>query len=196
MSKLQPSWITIVLLIFVSNPVAAEMDRSIAEKTAVCADCHGPDGNSLNPDIPRLAGQNAEYLMSQLNAFQSGARFNTSMQAMAATLTAEDIDAISRFYAQQTTRPIVADKQLAINGKSGYATCWGCHGINGEGNEGYPKLADQHPAYLVKQLNYFKNKIRTNAAMNNVTNQLNDEEIEAISAYLGSINLPAMTVAR
>ncbi len=196
MKKLQLNWITIVLLILISDLAAAEPDRSIAEKLAACAGCHGPDGNSLDSDIPRLAGQNAEYLISQLNAFQSGERLNATMQAMAATLTTEDIAAISQFYAQQTTLPSIVDKQLAISGKSRYTACWGCHGMNGEGNEGYPRLADQHPAYVVKQINDFKNKTRTNAAMNSVANQLSDEDIEAIGAYLGSINIPAMTVAR
>ena len=50
-----------------------------ATKSAVCSACHGPNGNSTNPDWPRLAGQNAVYVAEQLRLFRSGVRSNPTM---------------------------------------------------------------------------------------------------------------------
>src|SRR6185312_8835777 len=73
-----------------------------AAKTAVCSSCHGPNGNSSNPDWPRLAGQNAVYIAEQLRLFRSGARDNPVMKPLAATLQDQDIDDIAVYYEAQT----------------------------------------------------------------------------------------------
>src|SRR5213080_1760982 len=63
-----------------------------ATKSAVCSACHGPNGNSVNPEWPRLAGQSAVYIAEQLRLFRSGLRANPVMQPLAVTLSAQDID--------------------------------------------------------------------------------------------------------
>ena len=65
-----------------------------------CAACHGVDGNSINPEWPSLAGQNAAYTASQLRAYQSGERENANMTAMVVGLTEADIVALGEYYAQ------------------------------------------------------------------------------------------------
>src|SRR5947207_11049152 len=71
-----------------------------AAKSAVCSACHGPNGNSVNPEWPRLAGQSAVYIAEQLRLFRSGVRGNPVMQPLATTLSDQDIDDLAVY-----TRP-------------------------------------------------------------------------------------------
>lgn len=70
-------------------------------KSAVCAACHGPDGNSPTPAFPRLAGQHEDYLRHSLTAYKSGARQNDIMKGMAAPLSAQDISDLAAYFSAQ-----------------------------------------------------------------------------------------------
>ena len=70
-------------------------------KSAVCAACHGPDGNSTNPLWPHLAGQHAPYLVKQLKDFKSGARKDPMMVPMAVPLSEQDMENLAAYYASQ-----------------------------------------------------------------------------------------------
>lgn len=70
-------------------------------KSAVCAACHGPDGNSTNPMWPKLAGQHAPYMVKQLKDFKSGARKDPVMAPMAAPLSEKDMENLAAYYASQ-----------------------------------------------------------------------------------------------
>lgn len=70
-------------------------------KSAVCAACHGPDGNSANPLWPKLAGQHAPYMVKQLKDFKSGARKDPVMAPMAAPLSEKDMENLAAYYASQ-----------------------------------------------------------------------------------------------
>ncbi len=73
-------------------------------KAAVCGACHGPDGNSVNPLWPKLAGQHAAYLTKQMKAFKSGARKDPLMSPQAAALSDADMENVSAFYASQKAK--------------------------------------------------------------------------------------------
>ncbi len=73
-------------------------------KAAVCGACHGPDGNSVNPLWPKLAGQHAAYMVKQMKAFKSGARKDPLMGAQATALSDQDIDNLAAFYASQKAK--------------------------------------------------------------------------------------------
>ncbi len=165
------------------------------ETSAACAACHGADGNSSNPEIPILAGQNAEYIVNQLSAFKSAQRKSDIMQKMTILLTESDMANLAAYYASQTSQGGTATMELVAKGKTEYKMCWGCHGMNGEGSDGDPKLADQHAVYLINQITSFKNRTRFNPAMNNVADNLTDEDIQALSAYLAAINTNAISSA-
>ena len=77
----------------VAQAPAGKPDLERAQKTAieVCLACHGPNGNSVVPANPSLAGQPAEYITLQLAHFKSGLRTNPIMQGIASTLTPEDM---------------------------------------------------------------------------------------------------------
>ena len=78
--------------------VAADVEAG-RERSAACQSCHGPDGVSLGPAWPNLAGQKAGYLQAQLEAFRAGARKNPLMSAMAAQLSDADIENLAAFFA-------------------------------------------------------------------------------------------------
>lgn len=74
-------------------------------RTAVCATCHGPGGNSVIPANPNLAGQHATYLSNALMAYKSGRRSNPIMASMVAALSEQDIEDIAAYYAAQPIQP-------------------------------------------------------------------------------------------
>jgi cytochrome c553 len=80
---------------------AADANAGAAKAKEVCAACHGMDGNSQQPDYPKLGGQHADYLAKALRDYKSGARKNPIMAGFAAGLTRQDIDNLAAYYAQQ-----------------------------------------------------------------------------------------------
>ncbi|MGH8551324.1 MAG: c-type cytochrome [Methylococcales bacterium] len=184
-------------------------------KSAACAGCHGPDGTSMAPLFPRLAGQHAKYLSRQLSDFKSQKRTDPSMQAMAAGLSSQEIEDLGAFYAarkpaypasgkQQSTgndqdtrvteESLAAGKTVFIAGNeaTGVAACGACHGPAGEGNgpAGFPMLKGQNLPYLIKALNDFKEGIRSNddgAMMRTIAGKMSKAEINAVSAYLSKL---------
>jgi len=68
------------------------------KKAAVCAVCHGLNGIATNPDAPNLAGDNVNYIIKQLHAFQSGARQQEQMTIVAKDLTEDDIANLAAWY--------------------------------------------------------------------------------------------------
>ena len=130
----------------------------------MCSSCHGPNGNSSNPDWPRLAGQSAVYIAAQLRMFRAGTRPNPVMMPLAATLSDQDIADIAVYYEQQTPLGLEADPSYWQAGEALYLrgdrardipACVACHGPIGRGNlaAGYPALRAQQSVYVVKQLN-------------------------------------------
>ena len=72
------------------------------EKSALCVACHGADGNSTDPQYPRLAGQHASYLERALEDYRSGTRKNPIMAGFAGGLTDEDIANLAAYFSRQT----------------------------------------------------------------------------------------------
>lgn len=80
---------------------AADLKAGEAKVKEVCQACHGMDGNSPNPDYPKLGGQYPDYLAKALRDYKSGARKNPIMAGFASTLTATDIANVTGYYAAQ-----------------------------------------------------------------------------------------------
>jgi cytochrome c553 len=174
-------------------------------KAAMCVACHGPDGNSVNAEWPKLAGQHEHYLQRQLTLFKSGQRENPIMAGMAATLDEQDIANIAAYYAAQRGKPGLTDQSLyalgrqlylAGNERSGVPACMACHGPTGRGNptSGYPALGGQHATYLNSTLKAFRlgaiwgRDTTANNVMSLVANEMTDAEIEAVSAYIQGLH--------
>lgn len=186
-------------------PAAAATEAPAA--VAVCAACHGPDGNSTIPANPNLAGQHASYLVKQLNNFRAGAdgkpaqRQNAVMNGMAAPLSEADIKALAQFFSKQTLKPAVAkDEKLVTEGrklwragdlKKGIPACAGCHGVAGGGLPAqYPSLAGQHPDYLIAQLQQFRDGVRDNdpeGMMRMIAAKMTDKQMAAVAEYAAGL---------
>jgi len=172
-----------------------DLAKGEASFTAVCAACHGADGNSGTPVNPKLAQQHPEYLVKQLQEFKSGKRANAVMSGMAATLTEADMKNVAYWLNSKAAKPGFAkDKELVALGERIYrggiadrqiAACAGCHSPNGAGIPAqYPRMAGQHAEYTAAQLTGFRDGVRKNAIqMTQVAAKLNDREIKAVSDY-------------
>lgn len=71
------------------------------EKSAMCASCHGADGNSTDPQFPRLAGQHANYLERALMDYRAGTRKNPIMAGFAGGLSDDEIANLAAYYSSQ-----------------------------------------------------------------------------------------------
>lgn len=170
-------------------------------KSATCAACHGADGNSVNPEWPKLAGQHPEYIIKQLMNFKNDERVNATMAPMAKPLSDQDMADLAAYYASQTPKPGEADQSKVALGEqiykggnngSGVAACAACHGPTGAGNPAakFPAINGQHATYIKNQLNAFRKGERANDAgkmMRNIANKMTDAEIEAVSEYIAGL---------
>ena len=166
---------------------------------AMCAACHGADGNSGTPANPKLSQQHPEYLVKQLQEFKSGKRKNAIMQGMAAALSDDDMKNIAYWVTSKKAKPGFAkDKDLVALGERIYrggvadrqiAACAGCHSPTGAGIPSqYPRLSGQHADYTAAQLTAFRDGIRTNSLpMTQVAAKLNDREIRALADYVAGL---------
>lgn len=166
---------------------------------AVCAACHGADGNSGTPVNPKLSQQHPEYLVKQLQEFKSGKRNNAIMKGFASALSDEDMKNIAYWVSSKKAKPGAAkDKELVALGERIYrggiadrqiAACAGCHSPNGAGIPSqYPRLSGQHADYTLAQLTAFRDGVRKNSVqMAQVAAKLNDREIKAVSDYIAGL---------
>jgi cytochrome c553 len=185
---------------------ALAQDKPPAAATQVCAACHGPDGNSVAPANPKIAGQIAEYLQKQLLDFKARdgnkpARESAIMNGMVANLSDADVKGLAAFYASQAQKPAAAaDKQLAATGQKlwrggdmthGIPACEGCHGPAGLGIPAqFPRLSGQYAEYVVAQLTAFREGKRTNdtnGVMRGVAAHMNDGQIRAVAEYAAGL---------
>lgn len=173
-----------------------------AEKVAVCAGCHGADGNSAIANFPKLAGQGEKYLIKQLRDIKSGARSVVEMTGLLDNLSDQDFENIAAFFASKTTTGAAADPELVKKGQAIYrsgnmatsvAACTACHAPTGAGIAlaGFPKLAGQHAAYIEAQLGKFRSGERTNDGdariMRDIAAKLTDAEIKAVASYISGL---------
>lgn len=189
-----------------SDPFTTGKAANGEAKAALCTACHGPNGNSVNPEWPRLAGQSAVYVAEQLKLFRSGVRNNPIMKPLAASLSDQDIVDLAAYYEAQAPTGLEADPSYWKSGEALYLSgdaaravppCVACHGPVGRGNlaAGYPALRAQQSVYVVKQLNDYASGARytgpnpAQASRNGVmmltlAKRLTPEEIRDVASYL------------
>jgi cytochrome c553 len=176
-----------------------DLVKGEATYAAICAACHGADGNSGTPAYPKLAQQHPEYLVKQLQEFKSDKRANAIMKGFASALTEDDMRNISFWVTSKPAKSGFAkDKELVALGERIYRggiadrqvpACAGCHSPNGAGIPSqYPRLSGQHAEYSVAQLTSFRDGVRKNSLqMNQVAAKLNDREIKAVADYIAGL---------
>jgi cytochrome c553 len=198
MRKLFLTAATLAFVLGSSTGIAAGDASAGKGKSATCSACHGADGNSTDPQNPKLAAQHAGYTVKQLQEFKGQVRENAVMLGMVAALSDQDMEDLAAYYAGQQISPGVADAELVALGEAlyrggdltrGIAACSACHGPSGNGNPGadFPKVAGQHAQYTESQLKAFRSMQRANDSgqmMRNVAVKLTDADIQALSSYI------------
>ncbi|OHX22129.1 hypothetical protein BI344_05035 [Chromobacterium sphagni] len=176
------------------------MASALAAPQAVqlCASCHGADGNSASPRFPRLAGQQAAFMEQQLELFRERKRDDKGAhQAALGKLDAAAVKGLAAYFAAQQpaanpaagadAKLLAAGRKLFMEGNLAVGTppCFSCHGDRGEGNATAPRLAGQHSAYLLSQLQVFDVSQRPAAAeMQEIVKTMSADDIKALVAYI------------
>lgn len=173
-------------------------------KALVCSACHGQEGEAILPSYPNLGGQHYSYLLDQMEKFRSGERYAPLMAGQLEGKSDEDLRDIAAFYAEKALVVGVADGDALALGEQIYRAgiaekqvpaCSSCHSPRGLGNGAarFPVLSGQHAEYVASQLLAYREGERaTDEAlgqmMRGVARNLNDREIEAVSAYVRGLN--------
>jgi cytochrome c553 len=199
-------WMGLVCVAALLAPVAQAAESAAltgsaeagATKAAICAACHGPNGNSTNPMWPVLAGQNAAYISAQLKDFHDMTRVDPSgvMPSQATRLSPQDIADLAAYFSTQVPAGLEADPSYWQTGEKLYRTgdperaipaCIACHGPVGRGvpSAGFPQLRAQHAVYLIAQLNQYAADTRyTRDSKGQSNGGLYDQIMHTIASHL------------
>ena len=181
---------------------APDVISKAAAKVAVelCSSCHGPGGNSISPTFPKLAGQQKLYIAAQLRALKGKTRADPEahdyMWGIAGSIDDSLIDPLAEYYASQSPAPGKSgDPQLVADGKRFYESgdsarniqaCATCHAADAQGQAIFPRLAGQHAAYIVRQLQVIQNNLRQAPIMHGIVTELKPAEMKALAEFLQS----------
>lgn len=192
----------IALLALLAGAGAAAPDPSAPAappRAEACASCHGPDGNSSDPDVPSLAGQQAAYVSLQLVQYRDERRQDERMTPFAKDLADAEIEALAAWYAAQRPkgggRPVAPSRAAAGKKVSDANHCGSCHMPDFAGQRHVPRLAGQHGPYLLAQMRAFKAQTRADldGAMSMAAQPLSSKDIDDVVAWIAS--LPAVPAA-
>jgi cytochrome c553 len=176
-------------------------------KLTYCENCHGASAQGFHGyyPIPRLAGQQPEYVKNQLEAFVEHRRTNNIMFNVAHELSPAMVDALTESFQNLNPEPLItfAAEELIVAGKAIYEEgvsqsdvppCAGCHGPEAKGDGQFPRLAGQLSEYVVNKLiNWTKErgqnreKPDTSAIMQPIAHSLTEPQINAVAAYLNHL---------
>jgi cytochrome c553 len=176
--------------VYLSIVAPLSFAQDVSAKLAVCAACHGADGNSTMSGSPSLAGQPRIFLENNLIMIREGIRDIPVMKGQLDGLTDPQIIAIAKFYAGHTLKPTHGKHHDALyeRGKllSKQALCGTCHLPNYVGREQMPRLAGQREDYLLHSMRQFRNNTATgrDTIMAASLHGMNDDDLRAIAHYL------------
>ena len=202
--RIAKSWLPLALSLTVFQAQAESLVEGSAEageaKSITCTACHGAQGNSVNPLWPNIAGQSANYIVTQLVAFKDGSRSDPLMTPQTMLLSDEDFRDLAVYFeslpgaAMAVANPATLDKGESLyrggDAADGTAACLACHGPSGRGNPAanYPALQGQHATYTAKQLHDYASGTRRSdgktAIMRDIAARLSNDDISALSSYV------------
>ena len=182
---------------------AAVSDKDVQAKLAYCEVCHGPSARGFHGyyPIPRLAGQQSEYLQNQLQAFVEHRRTNNIMFNVGHVLSPAMIAALAANFKDLDPKPlggapkgdVATGKKIFEEGipEASVPPCSSCHGPDAKGSGPFPRLAGQLFDYVSNKLtNWDKERGQdpknpdTSAIMQPIAHSLNPSQIRAVAAYL------------
>ncbi len=185
-----------VALVFLALPASAQVaaEHNFAGGVGSCQGCHGARGDSEDGSIPRLNGQQADYIISRVGQILDlpSQPAGSDIAQLAAKLDQSALTSIAQYFARQTPSPTKpgslaqAGKRIYENGDPArfVMACKACHGASGEGHGATPRLSGQHAQYLERQLRLFSSGQRENRLMHFNTLDLSDQDIDALISYL------------
>jgi cytochrome c553 len=188
-----------IILCWPLTNYAIDPAQSVAEKAKVCSACHGDQGISPQAIWPNLAGQHPTYFIKQIKDIKQGSSRNVpTMSGIVASLTEQDISELASYYSAMPRAEGKTPKKYLARGEQIYrggdfeqqiSACIACHGPRGNGNgeAGFPILAGQHSAYLVLQLQAYKEGKRTNDLnhiMQDISKRMSQDDMEAVAHYI------------
>ena len=178
---------------------------SLEAKLLYCKTCHGLQAQGYRGylPMPRLAGQQPQYLENQLRAFIERRRTNPVMANVAHVLTPSMVSGLAANFENLDPPPIggaprhslALGKEIFENGlpESNVPACSACHGAEAKGQNEIPRLAGQLYEYTVAQLSGWS-KVRgqgtavdTSAIMAPTAHNLTHSQIEAVAAYMSTL---------
>lgn len=161
-----------------------------AQRLALCAGCHGADGNSQLKGIPSLAAQPKLFLENQLVLIREGVRDVPSMKGTLDGVSDTEITELAKYYADKTLAPVPADKDAEVFARGGQLAegmrCGICHLPTYLGREQIPRLAGQREDYLLHSMLQFKNNQAVGRDSNMAASVygVSDQDLKDISYYL------------
>lgn len=198
--------LTIVFSATSRADAAASSNSAVVAKLAYCQDCHGQSGQGYRGffPIPRLAGQQIEYLENQLRAFVERRRPNPIMSNVAHVLSPDMITALATKFRDFNPKPLGGGpKDLVAKGErifqdgvpdANVAACAACHGPKALGYEQIPRLAGQLYPYIIKELTNWSKERGQNPAkpdtsfiMAPIAHSLTRSQVDAVAAYLSDL---------
>ena len=187
---LKPSLLFILLGTFLPATSLAGGDSASGKiKAYTCTGCHGiPGYKNTYPmyKVPKIGGQNEEYLITAMSAYRSGNRSHPTMMLQAESLGSADIDDIAAWLSSLERQSTGTSRAVPEPDRT--ATCHACHGSDGVGtNSSYPVLAGQHESYIIHALEDYRNGKRKNAVMIGFASDLSDQDIEDLAYWYSSL---------
>jgi cytochrome c553 len=177
-------------------------------QSMICSGCHGPDGNSIAPNFPKLAGLGERYLYEQLVHVRDGTRVIASMTGLLNGKSDQDLADLAAYYDGMERSGGKTSPDLLELGQKVYragvvernvAACIACHGPRGGGNApaGFPALRGQYAEYIASTLKDYQKGYEDPAGrttdgdskmMRSNAFGLSDLEIRAVASYISGLN--------
>jgi cytochrome c553 len=178
---------------------AADGDAVRGGKLAyTCMGCHGiANYKNVYPtyNVPKLAGQSAEYVVIALTGYKNGSRGHGTMHSHAATMSDQDMQDIAAYFGGEAKIERQANVSAEAAPKAAQV-CVACHGADGIALLPiYPTLAGQHADYIEQALHEYRAGSRKDPVMTTFAGQLKEEEIKEIAHYFSS-RQPGLATAK
>jgi cytochrome c553 len=186
-----------------SHTTAALADPAAQVEASKCTVCHGIHGEGGDGGVPRLAGQNADYMNHALSMFKAQTRASAIMQPIARSLSDVEIRQLADYFSNQSapraTMPVAAShqlvlagQQLAAQGAANVPPCFSCHAAQGKGNGArFPGIAAEPAQFVIDRLHEFQaraaGKTPEPGTMTAIAARLDETQIQAAAAYLSQL---------
>jgi cytochrome c553 len=190
-------------VLLASHATLALADPAAQVEASACTVCHGMHGEGSPSGVPRLAGQNADYMNHAISLFKTGGRVSAIMQPIARNLDDTQIRQLADYFSNQraprldtkvsaSTELVLAGQQLAQKGAANVGACFSCHAARGKGNGArFPSIAAEPAEFVISRLHEFQARARGKTpepgTMTAVAARLDEKQIEAAAAYLSQL---------